>query len=216
MSIPAIPYGFSALNPYTIPDNAFGMTGFLATGRGNGARFPNNMSNRFPNTGFRQGGQPVTFNPTGFGFNNNGGNNASSSNIPRGSFNNNLYTNNSLVCQLCNRVGHGARTCRSLSNFQDNASNVIGCQYCGKKNHTADRCYFIIGFPGQQQQTAEPEASAMLAAASNAPQFWLADTGATNHMTSNPQLLSNLVQYPAADAVQIGQGVGQDSVPRTE
>ncbi|PRQ53223.1 hypothetical protein RchiOBHm_Chr2g0164131 [Rosa chinensis] len=56
----------------------------------------------------------------------------------------------------------------------------------------------------------------MLAAASNAPQFWLADTGATNHMTSNPQLLSNLVQYPAADEVQIGQGVGQDSVPRTE
>lgn len=74
------------------------------------------------------------------------------------------------------RVGYGAKTCRNLSNFQQsNNSNEITCQYCGKNNHTTDRYFFLIGFPRQQEASSSPgrsnHGSAMLAAASYAPQF---------------------------------------------
>ncbi|PRQ44553.1 hypothetical protein RchiOBHm_Chr3g0480521 [Rosa chinensis] len=46
----------------------------------------------------------------------------------------------------------------------------------------------------------------MVAASSLAPQFWLADTGATNHMTNNPHVLTNATPYLNTDSVQIGDG----------
>ncbi|XP_040367879.1 uncharacterized protein LOC121050787 [Rosa chinensis] len=127
---------------------------------------------------------------------------------PGGAFRNNFTANNtgtggtSLTCQLCNKVGHGAKTCRSLLNFQQgNSSAQTGYQYYGRTSHTTDRCYFIIGFPGQQND-AEPDVpTAMMAASSLAPQFWLANTGATNHMTNNPHVLHNVTPYLNTDSV---------------
>lgn len=114
---------------------------------------------------------------------------------------------NPLTCQLCHKVGHGAKTYRSLSNYmQGSSSTDICCQYCGKNNHTVDRCFFIIGFPNQQQQHATANASAMIAAANYAPQYWLADTGATNHMTSDAQMISNVTPVSNSDSVQFGNG----------
>jgi histone deacetylase 1/2 len=46
----------------------------------------------------------------------------------------------------------------------------------------------------------------MARSASNSPQFWLADSGATNHMTSEVQLLNNVAPYQASDSVQVGNG----------
>lgn len=46
----------------------------------------------------------------------------------------------------------------------------------------------------------------MMASTSTNPQFWLADSGATNHMTSEVQLLQNLAPYSSGDTVQIGNG----------
>lgn len=213
--IPAIPYGFGQFPGF---DSSFGMSGFYAgqssnnSGGGNGYGRAGNGNNG--NTYSRQGGSG--------GFNRSAGNNGG-----------NVFT-----CQLCGKVGHGAKTCRNLSNFQSQKPKVE-CQYCGRDNHTADRCFEIIGFPSNQhtnnayQRPQQPHhsqvgsammpshsnghmGSAMLASSSNTPQFWLADSGATNHMTSEVQLLQNLAPYNNGDTVQIGQGNGQGFIQRTE
>ncbi|PRQ40037.1 putative transcription factor interactor and regulator CCHC(Zn) family [Rosa chinensis] len=195
--IPTMPYGFTSIPSFPMFNTPMPY-GFYA-GRGND-RFNNNggrgNGNNFGGKGNQQNG----------GFNNQGG-----------AFRNNANNGNSLTCQWCNKIGHSAKTCRSLPNAQQ-GNNVTqgGCQYCGKPGHTADRCYFIIGFPGQQNDTETENATAMLAATNLAPQYWLADTGATNHMTNNLQLLHNITSYPTNDGVQIGQGAGQNFVPGTE
>ncbi|KAM5580016.1 hypothetical protein ABKV19_009651 [Rosa sericea] len=203
--IPALPYGFTPMPSFPLynPNNGHnGMTGFYA-GRGNG-RF-NNNAGRGNNLGGRGNGMNLALGGNQYGgFRSNG---------------NNYAGGNSITCQWCNKVGHSAKTCRSLPQTQqgNNNSNQSGCQYCGRPGHTADRCYFIIGFPGQQSDYEDTNATAMVAATTNlAPQFWLADTGATNHMTNNHQLLNNVVPYPNTDGVQIGQGAGQNTVPGTE
>ncbi|XP_024196055.1 dr1-associated corepressor homolog [Rosa chinensis] len=214
LSIPAIPYGFSPINAYTITEPILPITGFYA-GRGN-PRFNNGQGGRMNNFGVKNGG----FGLNNSSFNNSGFNNGGNFNAAAGGFgfiNNNTNqgfnngggkTNgNPVACQLCGKNGHGARTCRTLSNYPgfnngQNFNNNGGCQFCGKMNHTVDRCYYIIGFPNQQQhQNEDKEVTAMLAATTNTPQFWLADTSATNHMTSNAQMLHNTVPYTASDSV---------------
>lgn len=205
--IPAIPYGSTSYPGF---DQSSAMTGFFA-GRGN---------NRFNNPGPAMG----RFNS--FGHNFGPRNNNTAHNFGNGGPFNRTNTgapNQLMTCQLCGRVGHGAKTCRTLNNYpfaQGNNNDV--CQYCGKNNHTADRCFYIIGFPNQQHNQAQnpgpATGNAMLAAATNPPQYWLADTGATNHMTNEIQMLNNIAPYPTTDTVQVGngQGVGQNLVPRTE
>ncbi|PRQ52801.1 putative RNA-directed DNA polymerase [Rosa chinensis] len=185
MPIPAMPYGFTPFPTYPVFNTPTGVAGFYA-GRGTG-RSNNNVVRGYNNNNFAGGrGTPMNGNTGGF--------------RPTGN------TGNNLTCQWCNKVGHGAKTCRSLPNAQNanNSTTQGGCQYCGRHGHTVDRCYFIIGFPGQQ---SEPEETTALLAATNlAPQYWLADTGATNHMTHNPQVLNNVIPYPTTDGVQIGNG----------
>ncbi|PRQ59977.1 putative transcription factor interactor and regulator CCHC(Zn) family [Rosa chinensis] len=202
--IPAVPYGFSPFPAYSSFDPTFGASAFYA-GRGRG-RF---NGGRFTNIGGR-------------GFN--GGQQFSNNEYTTGAFTGNaIPTGTPLSCQLCGRVGHGARTCRTLNQYpnltqvhQGVSSSVAGveCQYCRRKNHTVDRCYHIIGFPGQQQQG--PSTNAAMFASTSSPQFWLADSGATNHMTSEVQLLNNIAPYSASDTVQVGQGAGKNTVQGAE
>ncbi|PRQ42936.1 putative transcription factor interactor and regulator CCHC(Zn) family [Rosa chinensis] len=181
------------------------MTGFFA-GRGRGRL--GGSGRGFPTAG--RGFAGGNYNPTGF-------TDASTFASQSG---------NTFSCQLCGKPGHGARTCRTLSQYQPfvqppfvtNSVAGVECQYCKKKNHTADRCYHIIGFPSHQQQSPPLHPSAMLASSSATPQFWLADSGATNHMTSEVQLLNNVAPYNASDTVQVGngQGAGKNSLSGTE
>lgn len=141
--IPALPYGFGSINPYAEfnPMQMGTMTGFYA--RRNGGNGNNN---------FQQG---------------NRGSNNNFQRRPGDNFGGNTFnrttTGSSLTCQLCGRVGHGAKTCKTLSNLQQgSSSNDITCQYCGKNNHTADRCFFIIGFPNQQQHQNSNSAASSL------------------------------------------------------
>ncbi|KAK9947388.1 hypothetical protein M0R45_003016 [Rubus argutus] len=191
--IPAIPYGFGQFPGF---DSSFGMSGFYAgqssnnSGGGTGYGRAGNGNNG--NNYGRQGGNG--------GFNRSAGNNGG-----------NIFT-----CQLCGKVGHSAKTCRTLANFQKNSSssNSVECQYCGRPYHTADKCFEIIGFPNQQQQQNQGSQGSMLQnhggaammASTTTPQYWLADSGATNHMTNEVQLLQNLAPYSNGDTVQIGNG----------
>ncbi|KAL6206574.1 hypothetical protein ACLB2K_023822 [Fragaria x ananassa] len=242
-SMPVNPYSFNSM--MTI-DNFLQPSGFFA-GRGNprpfngqfnAARpFNNNFGGMNNNAGFNGGfnlnfggmnnnaGFNGGFNPNFGGMNNNAGFNGGFNSGFNGGFNSgfNIGANNSLTCQFCDKVGHGARTCRTLANMQKgggnnqnfgnnggfgNNQNFEGCIYCGMKNHKVEKCRFLFGFPDQQQNgnTVAHDGTAMLAATTSAPQFWLADTGATNHMTCNPMMLNNVTPYNASDSVQIGNG----------
>ncbi|KAM5575786.1 hypothetical protein ABKV19_014637 [Rosa sericea] len=212
--IPALPYGFSPYTPFSLYDTSFPMAGLYA-GRGRNNNFTGGRGN------FGGAGRGSFFNRNNNGGFNTASGNAFNRNNNAGTFNRNNNTTGGahVTCQLCGKVGHGARTCRSLNNYNAGgaSSSNVECQYCGRDNHTADRCYYIIGFPGQQQQQQQTEEiQAMLAAATPNPQFWLADSGATNHMTSEVQLLNNVAPYNATDSVQVGQGAGQNTLPRTE
>ncbi|GAB2277905.1 hypothetical protein Dimus_039257 [Dionaea muscipula] len=126
--------------------------------------------------------------------------------------NSNSPSNRGVSCQLCGRPGHIARNCYDLANYGGFAQIQHGCQYCGKRNHTADRCFHLIGFPNQgvsSTSSAGNNGGAGMVAAKGSgqgPAFWLADSGATNHMTGDVQLLHNLTEYPTTDTVQIGNG----------
>ncbi|KAK9939109.1 hypothetical protein M0R45_015817 [Rubus argutus] len=129
-----IPYSFAPINPYTMFDPNFGMTGSYASNDivngtiitcqlcrkiGHGAKTCRILSS------FGKGGY-------------NGGN---------GGFARNIGGNgigNTITCQLCKQIGHGAKICSSLSTFQQ--SNTL------------------IGFPNQQQENLIGDASALIAA----------------------------------------------------
>ncbi|GAB2294442.1 hypothetical protein Dimus_038297 [Dionaea muscipula] len=128
---------------------------------------------------------------------------------------------NSVVCQLCGRSGHIAKNCYDLPSYGDFNKRQQNCQLCGKRNHTADKCFHLIGFPNQQKgwssggfkshTQSRADIEALFAANTGAqgrdnPGFWMADSGATNHMTSDMQLLQNVTAYPGNDKVQIGNG----------
>ncbi|KAK9906054.1 hypothetical protein M0R45_000098 [Rubus argutus] len=170
--IPVMPYGFGSFPAF---GSSFGMTGFYAGQQSNTL----GGGNSYVRDGSGNGG--------GNGYDRFGGHNGG----------------NALTCQLCGKVGHGAKTCVTLSNFQKNSSsssNSIECQYCGRPYHTADKCFDLIGFPNQQSQQNHGSqgsvlqnygGTAMMASTSVTPQFWLADSGVTNHMTSEQLLQYN-------------------------
>lgn len=92
-------------------------------------------------------------------FGNFGDNNNNSGNFHNNGMGFNHGFNNSgsssITCQFCNRPGHGARTCKTLANLQNNNfmgnGTGEGCIYCGKRNHPVEKCYYLFGFPNQQQ-----------------------------------------------------------------
>lgn len=213
-------YGFAPYSPFIMFDPNY-EPNFLIVGfyGGRGPWNVNSGNERGDNSNIRGGSY--------FGnVHNNSGNNhgaSSSGSISRNhnpSFNNgggfssqangNGAGGNVFTCQLCEKVGHGAKTCRTLSNYNVNnnaSSPFMECQYYGKPYHTADRCFHIIGFPNQRSNNEASTSTAMMARnAPNSPRFWLADSGATNHMTSEVQLLNNMAPYQTSDYVQVGNG----------
>lgn len=185
--VPTVPLSFVHSNPFSM-DSPFIMAGFSG-GSDRGVGFSPDRNALFGG-GNGNGG----FNSQNIG--NNYGNGNGNGVFPNyGGFTDGNGTRNNadnLTCQLCDMVGHGANTCRFLSNFQQNHNFFTGgmkCQYCGRKNHTADRCYNLFGFPGHHQQHSSPSHAvvAMLASANSTPQFFcFANSGATTHMSTIP------------------------------
>ncbi|KAM1697881.1 hypothetical protein ACFX2K_029411 [Malus domestica] len=135
----------------------------------------------------------------------------------------------SVFCQLCNAYGHTAPFCNSKT--VDKSS----CQICGKNNHTTWFCFYndkgpsYIGpqhpsmapysyapsapqFPSQpvmQAMHTVVPSSSQASSSQSSPQLWLADSGATNHMTIDLSNLSLASPYPTNETVQTANGEGQ-------
>ncbi|CAL9022954.1 unnamed protein product [Prunus brigantina] len=84
------------------------------------------------------------------------------------------------------------------------------CQICLLFGHTAPNCPQRTNF-SYQGAPPSPALTALTATANGAfsdPNIWLTDSGATNHMTSDIQLLSNVTPSTSTDNVTIGNGTG--------
>jgi len=78
------------------------------------------------------------------------------------------------------------------------------CQLCGRHSHIAKICWSL---PEQSSNDELPQALAALTMDTTiANTEWTADTGASNHMTANSGILSNLKKYIGCDSVFIGDG----------
>ncbi|KAJ6866233.1 Retrovirus-related Pol polyprotein from transposon TNT 1-94 [Populus alba x Populus x berolinensis] len=80
------------------------------------------------------------------------------------------------------------------------------CQYCGTMGHIAKICWWI---PKQNtaQDTEIPQALAALTLDNTVVDTeWTSDTGASNHMTSKPGMLTDVRKYFGNDSVVIGNG----------
>ncbi|CAL2278094.1 unnamed protein product [Prunus armeniaca] len=85
-----------------------------------------------------------------------------------------------IVCQFCNKHGHGAATCRKLGLLLNQSfSSQSLSQYSG---------YYV------NPQSQPPSTS------------WIMDTGATAHVTANNSHLQNSVLYLGSNSLQVGDG----------
>lgn len=79
------------------------------------------------------------------------------------------------------------------------------CQYCGTAGHIAKICWWVPKKPTQSHDI--PQALATLTLDNTiADTEWTSDTGASNHMTGKPSMLSNIRQYSGTNSVLIGDG----------
>jgi hypothetical protein len=78
------------------------------------------------------------------------------------------------------------------------------CQPCGRQGHIAKICWSLLE---QSSNDELPQALAALTMDTTiANTEWTTDTSASNHMTANSGILSNLKNYVGCDSVFIGDG----------
>ena len=77
------------------------------------------------------------------------------------------------------------------------------CQYCGREGHIAKICWWV----SKGQRESPPQALAALTLDNGVHDAdWVADSGASNHMTGNKHLLKNISSYLGSDSITIGNG----------
>jgi len=114
------------------------------------------------------------------------------------------------TCQICTKKGHVAADCYQRHTLPPNSASSIQCQICWKFGHTAVQCYHRGNF-SYQGRPPSSNLSAMHAAfppPSPPEQFWVADTGATTHMTSDLAQLNLAAPFSGADTVTTAGGSG--------
>ncbi|KAI5332874.1 hypothetical protein L3X38_023003 [Prunus dulcis] len=87
----------------------------------------------------------------------------------------------SMTCQICERKGHFSLTCRQRLNLSYNA-NVVPARFQAPSAHYA--------------HSASPPTD----------NLWLADSGASNHVTSNMSNLGHSSPYTGSETLRVGDG----------
>ena len=78
----------------------------------------------------------------------------------------------------------------------------ITCFRCGGPNHKNDGCF------ASDDEVAQYKAFAAIQVRDNAKDSWYPDTGANQHMTSNPSDVQGIDFYSGTDKVMVGNGYG--------
>lgn len=92
-----------------------------------------------------------------------------------------------------------------FNNNNCNSGSPEPCQICGKKGHKAPRCWYRMD---QSYQGAPRSAAVASTPSYKIDTDWYADTGATDHITSDLDCLAVRERYQGNDKVQVGNGQG--------
>ncbi|KAB2612930.1 hypothetical protein D8674_035246 [Pyrus ussuriensis x Pyrus communis] len=128
------------------------------------------------------------------------------------------------TCQLCYQEGHTAPFCPNQ--FRSKPK----CYICGRQNHTAQFCFHkdkdprfsqpqfgmfpnsssLPPYSMQAMNTVFPNSSQSTPGLSSnpaaSPPVWIADSGATNHMTADFNNLTVATPYPTSETVHTANG----------
>ena len=91
------------------------------------------------------------------------------------------------------------------------------CSYCGRKGHTREKCWFINGLPShlqnKHQKSNEQEEDIALCTSKgktyneiSLKNCWIIDSGATAHVCSQDELLSEVTDIETAQKIYVGNG----------
>ena len=88
----------------------------------------------------------------------------------------------------------------------NNNNNRLFCQLCGKPGHVAFKCFYRFdqNFQGQSSNNNNAYFGAFPDVSAN-PE-WLLDSGATNHITSDPSNIHYKNEYLAGEKLTVGNG----------
>ncbi|KAI0498246.1 hypothetical protein KFK09_021487 [Dendrobium nobile] len=78
--------------------------------------------------------------------------------------------------------------------------STIECQICGKPGHSAVNCWY------RHDTSYNSTPQAYIMTDNSQPAEWFLDSGATEHLTSNPAQLQNMQPYTGNSNVQVGNG----------
>ncbi|GKV51885.1 hypothetical protein SLEP1_g58504 [Rubroshorea leprosula] len=84
----------------------------------------------------------------------------------------------------------------SSSRVVGEIKNKVACQICGKRNHTALKCFnrFNHAYQGDHPPTAL--AALTITANDDDDSEWHLDSGASGHMTANPETMESTISQP--------------------
>ncbi|TQE01264.1 hypothetical protein C1H46_013171 [Malus baccata] len=114
------------------------------------------------------------------------------------------------TCQICNKRGHIAADCFQRHSSPSAPSSKVQCQICWKYGHIAVQCYHRSNFTYQGRSPPSTLSAMNTTFSPSAPQeqFWVADTGATSHMTSDLSNLNLAAPFSGTDTVTTASGSG--------
>ncbi|CAL8157377.1 unnamed protein product [Prunus armeniaca] len=114
------------------------------------------------------------------------------------------------TCQICSKKGHVAADCYQRHNQPSTPTSSVQCQICWKFGHSAIQCYHRgnFSYPGKPPSTNLSAMHANFPSSSPHEQFWVADTGATTHMTSDLSQLSLATPFSGSDTITTAGGSG--------
>ena len=97
---------------------------------------------------------------------------------------------------------HAAKNSTSVAHQGNNKEEPPTCQICNKQNHTAITCFNRFNHAFTPSDI--PQALAAMKLANTQDSTWFLDTGATDHITSDPSNLHSLTPYHGTDGVMVG------------
>ncbi|CAL2232280.1 unnamed protein product [Prunus armeniaca] len=112
------------------------------------------------------------------------------------------------ICQIYHKKGHIAATCCFRSTIPSH-SEAEPYQICSNTNHTAITCFYRDSVPsGSSHSTPMTAMAAQAYSSSPSIEVWIADIGATNHMTAEFGNLSAPTSYIGVETITAANGSG--------